>query len=89
MVLCPFLSCPLETNDDLLLLCDLGPHPWLIYVQLHKVEHDHAVKTRGKVAAKSTSCIAMTTKCLLLKCYHSIQGEAHFNKVQRIFQHMH
>lgn len=47
MVLCPFSSCPLETNDDLLLLCDLGPRPRLICLQLHKVEHEYAVNRRN------------------------------------------
>lgn len=73
MVLCPFPSYPLETNDDLLLLCDLGPRPRLLCLQLHKVEHDYAVKTRGKASAKSATCTTITTinlcnvcKCLLL-----------------------
>lgn len=68
MVLCPFSSCPLETNDDLLLLCDLGPRPRLICLQLHKVEHEYAVNTGGKVAAKSPTCTAITTVNIFNVC---------------------
>lgn len=59
MVLCLFSSCPLETNDDLLLLCDLGPHLRLICLQLHKVEPDNAVKTRRKLLQRAPSALPL------------------------------
>lgn len=37
--LCLCLYCTPETNDDLLLLCDLGPHPRFISLQLHQIEN--------------------------------------------------
>ena len=92
MVLCPFLSCPLETNDDLLLLRDLGPHPRLICLQLHKVKHDYTVVTRKSTCEERrlhhhyNYQFSNVCKRFLLKCYHGIHGEAHFNKGQWIFQ---
>lgn len=82
MVLCPFLSCPLETNHDLLLLHALGRHPRLVCLQLHKVEHEYASKGKRK------SCCE---ECHLHRhdhC-HSIQVEAHSNTVSRIVQLTH